>query len=455
MESNFELIVSVLFFVFAVLGVATYARRVRKSSFAEPIYQFLFFYTLFVLPLPIRACITRQAEGDVTEHLPQLLPYMPWAVALCAIGLPFFVWGYYGRSAGFISHRLPKPRIGKWPRVAFVVLAVLSLLLLARLASSAGSLLDFVLLGYGGTSEMSGKGYLAIGFTWLLVAPFFLLYRYSIRRNKWDLLFALIGTAINLLMNFIMGRRGMIIYGGLAFVLFWHHAVKAVSFRRLALLGLAAFMSMNLVGAIRGSRFENIADFWSRTSDSLGQASDNLALYSYTLTTGEFTVPFETLPQMIQSVGSSVNPQFGATYLRAPLFYIPSSLYPGRPMALSNWYIKQFYESGVNLNEGRQFFFLAEGYLNFGALGVLATMFVWGIFLGVCRNYLRANWRNPGAVLLYAFTVAYIMQAIAGDFVTLFVGLPAQILSAVILGLWISRAKLRAVSVKQPGLSSV
>jgi len=150
-----------------------------------------------------------------------------------------------------------------------------------------------------------------------------------------------------------------------------------------------------------------------------------------------------------------VNPQFGATYLRAPLFYIPSSLYPGRPMALSNWYIKQFYESGVNLNEGRQFFFLAEGYLNFGALGVLATMFVWGIFLGVCRNYLRANWRNPGAVLLYAFTVAYIMQAIAGDFVTLFVGLPAQILSAVILGLWISRAKLRAVSVKQPGLSSV
>ena len=438
METDFQLVSSILFFIVGVIGTALYAWRVRKAHFTEPIYQFLFFYALFILPLPIRTCITEQAEGDVTEHLPLILPYMPWAVALCALGLPFFLWGYYGQLARWLAGIVSPPKIGKNLRASFLVLTAIALFLLVLLARGSGGLVEFVLLGYGATSEMSGRGYLAVGFPWLWVATFFLLYRYSIHKAKADLVTFWLTAGINTLMAFIMGQRITIVYFGLAGLIFWHHAIKPISLRKLATLAALTFVSMNLVGFVRGSGFESFPGFTEKIIESASNISDESGGYTYTLTTGEFVVPFESLPQMIGSVGHTVNPQFGATYLRAPIFWIPSSIYPNRPLPLTNWYMQRFYGGGFRLNEGRAFFFLAEGYLNFGTLGVLATMFGWGVFLGVCRHYLRTNGRNPGAVLLYAFTIAFIMRGIAGDFVSVFVGLPEQILSAAILGLWIA-----------------
>lgn len=455
MGIDFKLACSVLFFCASVLLTAAYAWRIRKSSFSEPIYQFLFFYALFVLPLPIRACITRQPEGDVTEHLGRLLPYMPWAVILCAIGLPFFVWGYYGRTARLVSRCVPCPSLGKHSRMAFIVLTVIALSLLIILARSSGGLLDFILLGYGATSQMFGKGYLAVGFPWLWVATFFLLYRYALRRARSDLILFALMLGINLLVALVMGQRSTIVYFCLALVLFWHHSIKAVSLRKLVVLGVAGFLALNLVGALRGSKFESLSNFWNRTYNSFDQSSGVGADYLYTLTTGEFTVPFETLPQMIQSVGPSVSPQLGMTYLKAPLFWIPSALYPSRPLPLTNWYMDRFYGSGLGLNEGRAFFFLSEGYLNFGTLGVFITLLLWGVFLGVCRGYLQSNVRNPGAVLLYAFTVAFIMRGIAGDAVSVLVGLPEQVLSAAILGLYITAWRHRWAAGRAPACSNV
>lgn len=454
MGTDFELISAICLFVSGALATSFCAWRVKKAHFTEPIYQFLFFYSLFVLPLPIRVCITKQVEGDITEHLPLLIPYMPWAVALCALGLPFFVWGYYGRLPRSFAGIIPRPATGKHSRAAFVLITVIALFLLTILARSAGGLLDFILLGYGGTSEMFGRGYLAVGFPWLWVATFFLLYRYSIHKAKADLVLFGVAFGANTLIAFMMGQRSTLVYFGLAGLLFWHHAIRPFSMKKVAILGAVAFVGLNLVGVVRGSGFESIPDFWNKLRETSGIVSELPEIYTYTLTNGEFVVPFESLPQMIESVGSSVNPQLGATYLKAPLFWIPSALYSGRPLPLANWYMQEFYGGGLGLNEGRQFFFLAEGYLNFGTFGVLATMFGWGVFLGTCRRYLQANDRNAGAILLYAFAVAFIMRGVAGDFVSMFVGLPEQILSAVVLGLWIAcRGKFRLS--RQPAKLSI
>lgn len=438
MPGNFELFISIFAFFGAILWASWYAWRVKASHFTEPIYQFLFFYALFVLPLPLRTYVTRQPEGDVTEHLPLLVLYMPWAVILCVIGLPIFVWAYYSRFADRIAMRIARPAEGRHSRTAFICLAAFSILLLTLLARDAGTLIDFVLLGYGSSAETFGKGYLAVGFPWLWVSCFFLLYRYSIRRKKSDLIFFAAVFALNLLMNFLMGNRGLIVYFGIATWLFWHHAVRPISMKKLAIYGAGAFLFLNLVGLVRGSNFESISDFWGRTTEAYDNSKETHDAFFYTLTTGEFVVPFETLPQMIQSVGSTVPPRLGITYLRAPLFWIPSTLYPERPLPLANWYIREFYGGGSGLNEGRSFFFLAEGYLNFGTFGVLVTMLAWGLFLGACRAYERDSRGNPGAILIYAFTVAFIFRGIAGDSVSIFVGLPEQILSAVIIGLWIA-----------------
>lgn len=158
----------------------------------------------------------------------------------------------------------------------------------------------------------------------------------------------------------------------------------------------------------------------------------------YTLTIGEFVVPFETLPQMIRSVGSEIRPQFGLTYIKDVMLWVPSVLFPDRPPTLTHWYMETFYGEGHGLNIGRSFFFLSEGYLNFGILGVFITMLLWGAFLGVVHFYLRAANGDPGAVLLCALTIAFIYRGLAGDFSSMFVGLPEQSLSAAIIGLWIA-----------------
>ncbi|HVB55652.1 MAG TPA: hypothetical protein VNE63_04345 [Candidatus Acidoferrales bacterium] len=432
------LLLSLLFFILVMALTIYYVRKLRKAQFLDPVMIFLFFYCLFVLPLPIRAYITKEIVGDVTEHLPELLPYIPWALFLCALGVPFFVCGYYSDFAGRFARRLPLPRTARYPGRAFVMLAGLSLFLILQLARDFGGFSELVLWGYGVGGQMIGKGYLAIGFTWLFVASVFLLCRYIEDRKKSRLVLFWIVFAMIVAMLTIMGRRGDIAYMLLAITIFWHYAVRPLNIKVLTALALFFFVSLNLFGQLRGSEYGSLADFWTKTTANYSETSDSSNRWYYTLSTGEFVVPFETMPQMIRSVGTDVSPEFGWTFLRAPVFAVPSVLYPNRPVSLSNWYMDEFYGFDSNLYVGRQFFFLSEGYLNFGPIGIPLLMYFWGLFAGIIWRFRVRFEKNVGVILIYSLTVAFFFIAIAGDFSTLLVGLPAQYLAAALLGLWIS-----------------
>ncbi|HVB57576.1 MAG TPA: hypothetical protein VNE63_14300 [Candidatus Acidoferrales bacterium] len=429
------LLLSLLFFLFAVALTFYYAWAVKKDGVLDPISVFLFFYCLFVLPLPVRSYITKEIVGDVTDHLPGLLPYMPWAVFLSAVGLPFFVWGYYSKLSQRIARRLPRPRAGIHSRTAFVLLTTLSLVLLSLLARNEGGLLNFILLGYGSTAEMFGKGYLAVGLPWLFIASLFLLYGYALRHTRSDLIFFIGAVFAVAIIHVVLGSRGILMYMGLTVLIYWNAAVKPISAKLLTAIGVTCFIGLNLLGIVRSSNYSSLSDVWARSSAVEGSKLDNNVLY--TLSIGEFVVPFETLPQMAKSVGTEIRPQLGLTYLRAPLYWIPAAIYPSRPIPLSTWYMEKFYGGGYGANQGRAFFFTAEGYLNFGFLGVLGVMLMWGWFLGAVHQYRIAAGGEPGALMLYALTVAFIFRGIAGDFVSMFAGLPEQSLSAAVLGIWV------------------
>jgi len=431
------LLLSLLFFILVMAVTIYYVQKFRKAQFLDPVMIFLFFYCLFVLPLPIRAYITKEIAGDVTGHLPQLLPYMPWAVLLSALGLPFLICGYYSRLSGSIAHRLPRPKTGTHARAAYAVITVVSVLLLMDLARTAGGLLDFILLGYGSTASMFGKGYLAIGLPWMFIASLFLFYRFTTRRKKIDLLLFALALSLVILIQLILGARDMVLYIGLTVLLYWHTAIRPISTKFIVGVAVVLFFGLNVLGVLRSSKYTDLADVWTKTADSYNEPEVSGNLF-YTLTTGEFVVPFETLPQMMESVGTQIPPQFGLTYLKMPLFWIPAAVFPNRPLPLSNWYMEKFYGGGYGLNEGRQFFFTSEGYLNFGPFGVLGTMLFWGFFLGAVDRYRQLAQGEPGALMLYALTVAFIFRGIAGDSVSLLVGLPEQSLSAAALGIWIT-----------------
>ena len=145
---------------------------------------------------------------------------------------------------------------------------------------------------------------------------------------------------------------------------------------------------------------------------------------------------------MVKSVGIDMSPRYGLTYLQAPLLLVPTDIFPHRPQALENWYMQTFYGEYFSGNANRSFFFLSEGYLNFGPVGVVLTMIAWGLFLGAAENYSRRMRGEPGAALLYALTLAFVFRGIAGHFGSWVSALSSQAIGIAIIGVWIANGRI-------------
>jgi hypothetical protein len=344
-------------------------------------------------------------------------------------------------------------------RLAALVICAGSLGLLFELSRAAGvnGILGFLLLGYNSTAQMFGRGYLAAGFPWFFVGSLFFLYRYAflhqmyenyraqcIAANKkpsrpvgmWlDLAIFGILLAVQLLALFMLGDRHSIMNYVLVLVIFWHFAVRKLKLFRIAFIGFFSLVALNFIGSLRSSDYGSLDSFISSTAKLVNKRPDNPF---YTMTNGEFMVTFETLPQIMRKLPGEIDPRFGLTYLRTPLFFIPQAIFPERPVPLTTWYMQTFYGGTWPQNLGRQFFFLSEGYLNFGPAGVLLTMLFWGFMLGVLNHYRRLHPNNHGVILLYAICCGFIFRAMIGDSVSLIVGLPEHFMFTTIIGLWIT-----------------
>jgi hypothetical protein len=440
MDTDNWLYLSIVVYSLVAVGIAAYAIVKRRARLFDPLLQCVLFISLFTLPLPVRALLSDLIEGDVTEHLPQLKPFMPLAVLYATMGLVCVAVAYYSPMSRAFGRLIPHPPIVRRPRAYFGAgtLALISLSLIFLLTVQVGGIIAFVLLGYGSSAETFGRGYLAIGFPWLFVASMLLLYRYAVYRKRRDIVLFVLAFFANVVIHALLGNRSTILYMALTAGFFVHYSIRPLTLRWILPIGVIGFLFLNIFGYLRGSKYESFADFTTRTTDVANRVSANGDLkrgWVYTLTTGEFVVPFETLPEMMRSVGTSISPRFGVTYLQAPLFVIPSAVFPDRPLPLSNWYMAQFYGNGFGLNEGRAFYFMSEGYLNFGPAGIVAIALIWGVFWGGVREYIRLARGNPGSGLLAALSVAFIFRAVAGDFSTLLIGLPEQSLSGCIIGL--------------------
>jgi hypothetical protein len=437
----FPVALSLMFYLAMVVLVAWYAFGVRGSHVLEPIGQYLFFLSLFVVPLPLRVCFTMAIEGDVSPYLPQFAPYIPIAVVLVALSLPVFAMTYYSGMARRLGERVPVPRGATPGGAAFGVgvVTVLSILLVVKLAQSVGGLLPFLLLGYKASEVTFGKGYLAVGFPWLIVANVALLECYAMRRQRRYLLAFVALLALNLVAQAMMGNRGLILYLLTVVITHVHFRIRRLTLRVMLPVLLAGFLALNVLGALRSSGYSDVGDLIERTSQTAEHQSDESKSFFYTLTIGEFIVPFETLPQMIRTVGVDRWPWFGGSIARLPVFLVPSAIYSDRPLPLTNWYMQEYYGGGYGINEGRAFFYLSEGYLDFGPVGVLIFAAAWGVLWGALHRWMQVGRGNFGVVLIYALMVGFMQRCVAGDLVSLLIATTQQSLVGALLILGIAR----------------
>ncbi len=436
--------ISIVLYLFVAIAAACFAFYGRRASVFEPIGQYLIFLTLFTLPLPIRTLFTLEIDGNVTPYLPEIVGWLPISVLFAAMSIPLFSFAYYSSFARRFGCLLPRfnaiPERLDSSRSAFVLISFLSLFLIYKLTQSSGGILPFLLLGYGSTAETFGRGHLAVGFPWLFVATLFLLYRYAQYRRKADAVMFVIALTGIISIQLVTGNRGMLLYIVITVLCFIDQCVARFRIRSLIVIGIAGFLALNLLGLTRQSNYDNLSGFieQSLTGTEAVTLGGPGGLF-YTLSIGEFVVPFETLPQMIRTTGITEDPWLGRSFVAAPAYLIPGVIFPDRPQSLTRWYMRQFYGGESKLNEGRAFFFLSEAYMNFGPVGVVLIALLWGWLWGGLRQWVLYSRREPAVVLIYALLTAYMFRCIAGDFSTLIAGTTQQSLSIVIVGLWITR----------------
>lgn len=442
MDTRDWILLAVAFYVCVLTVTCFYAFVMRRASLFEPIGMYLFFVTLYALPLPIRAYFTMEIEGDISPYLPDFAPYLPLSLVMTAMALPIFVAAYYSHLAHSLGGRLPllAQRSLRGTGIAVLLLVVLSGTLIYLLTQESGGIVPFLLLGYKSTEATFGRGYLAVGFPWLIVAMVALLERWAIAKRRLDLLIFLVMLTMNLVVDLVTGNRAQIMYIGIVLIIFVHFRIRRISLKLLIPIAVAGFIVLNLIGYLRNSEYSSFEDFiqtTSKASEGMDVGVDNNEAF-YTVSVGQFVVPFETLPQMIRSVGVTKSPWLGLSFLRAPLYLIPSFVFPDRPQPLGVWYMQNFYGGGYGLNEGRAFFFLAEGYLNFGPAGVVLVAGVWGLMWGALQRWMVRGRDRFGTVLLYALVVGFMFRCIDGEFSTILAGITQQSLAAVALVLVVS-----------------
>lgn len=416
---------SVIFFIFSLMtSIILILKQKKKNtciSFIMPI-MFLLIIALYVLPLPIHCLVTERSwwiSGNISNNIYNFAPDIPYAVFLSSFFNFIFVLFF---SIGIkIKYNKPKYEFLRKPNKLFfyffILFFIVCVLMLNELSSSVGGIDNMILLGYKITELFIGQQHYAIAFEWIysLIILYFV---YAINsKNKKKLIISIISIIMMGLVYLILGRRGALVVLGISVLFIYDYLVKSISTTKLVIIILIGFFSLNVLGLIRGDSYNNVdnaIDIISEKSKNYSEQNVFQNNMFYTLTTGNFAIPFESFPQIINSFGDDYPPGFGIYTIQSLSLIIPNSVWENRPLPLSNWYMETFYGE-TKLNEGRQFFILTSSYMDFGAFGILFI----AVFFGMVISYLSKNmhyYKNDVIKFtLLALLIGNILNVVSND----------------------------------------
>ena len=175
-------------------------------------------------------------------------------------------------------------------------------------------------------------------------------------------------------------------------------------------LSLGLLLLFPLLNAFRGAYTKTIS--LSSVIQSIGNISDNFA-----------TADYDAYTMLVYTIrnAASYGTSHGKQLLGVLLFFIPSSVWPGKPIGsgatvFHNLGLTETYNANVSCP------LVAEGFINFGVFGV----FVFAMFLGIITGTMdRLYWNQWSGnktfgELFYAFSVLYFVFLCRGDLLSSF-----------------------------------
>lgn len=379
---------------------------------------FILIVALYVIPLSVFNYSLSEPSGNISPHFYSFSGYIPFALLLCAVFNLVFSFSYRKLVLRkvFIEPSHVTKKFSRHEFLIIYIFLIVSVWLLYQLSKEVGGLLGLILSGYRVTELFINKGHYAVGFEWIVTLCLLLwgnaLTTKSIKRIlSIGLLLVVVTTAFA-----IMGRRGaLVILIGSSIYLF-HQLYKPIKLYKLIGIGITGFYFLTLVGFLRGDSYENLSTFVQTIQEKKIRIDNDKSVdFLYTVTTGNFAVPFETFPQVIKSLGNEYNLGFGFYSMQSFLIIIPSALWSDRPLPLSNWYMKTFYGT-TQFNEGRQFFLLSAPYMDFGPSGIVLIGIVFAFFWGIILKIGTEHKNDILSVTFISIIIASSLNLVSNDF---------------------------------------
>lgn len=437
--------VSFAFFVFSIVSIFLIDKLQYRRRWFDPLYLYLVVVLLYVSPLSIRYILDLKISGDVTYMFDDIEAIFPYALVLTAVAnyvlYFFYIYSRPRRIFSWIFRRIEHIEDTR-PNYFFagIVLFLTGFSIFLYMAASNGGIIRFMLLGYGVTSYFSENPLLATSIPLMYVSSFFLLFAYIDKKKRGALLLSFIVLAGLTILEVILGRRAEVAVWSLAYLINFSLLRQHVKFIYVAPIMLVGFVLLNFLGVVRQSNYADLDAFMEKAVVKQ-ESSHGYYSYAYTLTEGQFAVPYETLPVLMEHL-SAEDFRYGGTIVENIALWVPRAFWPDKSYGLGAWYYRKFYDSSAPPNIGRQFFFLSEGYLNYGVIGVLVWAALWGWFWKAICSFLTVKRAGNGVSIIgsfvFSFYVANMIKFVASDSAGIFVAAAKDSIVWLVIGLCIA-----------------
>lgn len=168
---------------------------------------------------------------------------------------------------------------------------------------------------------------------------------------------------------------------------------------------LAVLTTFIISGGVRAARggeslMENLKNFYEYFLNIKNMSFTDL-MWGFS----DFTVPFSTFVTLVQNIPENINFDYAAPIKDFSLF-IPTIVYPDRPLPYNQWYVKTFEPEIFARGGGLTFYTIGFGYLFAGPIGVFIHLFLFGALFEWLRKFFRMLGGAVGPFLYIYFFIA-------------------------------------------------
>jgi oligosaccharide repeat unit polymerase len=374
--------------------------RLRKGRFElfEPIVVFSLVYAVFFVLPPIADFFNAPTYIDDPKFIEM--------ITLVFVGAFAFYVGYWVHSCKSLARKLPgfSPYWdGRHLSMLILVYSIIGVVCLGLLADSVGGALYFVTHLGERSDLLSGKTYLIWGME-LIPAAFLVWAAFSFAIRKWTLLFWVYGIGAVCLL-FAFGVRVRLLPILMVLIVLYHYLVrriKPIALFVLMTIGILIFVYIpsqrTNVYVLNVDAFTSLDKFYSIMFEAR-----NINLY-------------RDLLIVLNGVPSERPYLYGATYAAFLVMPIPRVLWPAKPVGMGVIYPAVFLPELAQNNISVGPTCLGELYWNFGWLGIVCGMMLFGFACRVMWEYCVMHSRHAGAIVVLGLSALAVGMEIRGEF---------------------------------------